>query len=87
MKAPGLQRGVWECQAVRAHKNWWDSERPTELRKDGSWGKLLGAGPGCQIQRELAGGQTWISSQGGSALRAQAGVGSNSWELLGPESG
>ena len=72
---------------MQAHINWWDSERPTGFMKDGSWGKLLGAGPGCQIQRELAGRQSWTSSQGGSALRDQAGVGSNSWELQGPESG
>ena len=43
--------------------------------------------PAACPQREFAGGQSWTSSQGGSALRDQAGVGSNSWELLGPESG
>lgn len=48
-----------------AHKTWWDSESPAGLRKDGSWGKLLGAGPGCQIQGKLEGVQTWTSSQGG----------------------
>lgn len=57
-----------------AHKTWWDSESPAGLRKDGSWGKLLGAGPGCQIQGKLEGVQTWTSSQGGYALRGQSRV-------------
>lgn len=70
----GAPRGVWECGTLWAHKSWWGSERLAGLKKDGSWGKLLGAGPGPQIHRKLEGRQIWTSSQGGSALRDQAGV-------------
>lgn len=66
-----------------AHKTWWDSESPAGLRKDGSWGKLLGAGPdpgetgrGTDLD-QLSG---WLSSQRPVLCR------SNSRELLGPES-
>lgn len=38
---------------VHAHKSCWGSGRLAGLRKDGSWGKLLGAGPGCQVQGKL----------------------------------